>query len=188
MERARDWIESLDRRYQVAAAVAIGLLLLCGVAAGLGALVSPRAAGEPLVLRPDLRAALEFERQETALYGRLANVRADVRYALDNRQPLLARSNRLESALQVVMDVHAAAERLDPPLAYRSRKLALLAAAEAHGDVVRLAAEWLNEPDEAHRRAVLEALCALEDAPECAALTPTPEPTPTSGPTPTPKP
>lgn len=154
--------------------------MCCIAVALLGALVSPRAAGEPLVLKPELRAALEFERQEAALYERLAMARADVRYALDTHQALLARSNRLESALRAVMDAHAAAERLSPPLAYQSRKLALLAAAEAHGELVRLAVEWLNEPDEAHWQAVTAALCALEEsAPECAPTPPPPPPTAT---------
>jgi len=150
-------------------------LLCCGI----GYLVSPRAGGEPPVLRPDLRKALEFERAEADLYDRLADVRQDVRFALDDRRELLERSNRLEGALQVVMDVHAEAERLDPPLAYRARRQALLDAAQAHGDLVRRAAEWLNEPSPENLRSVQEALCALDEAaPECAALTPEPSPTP----------
>ncbi len=182
MEQVRDWIDSLDsldRRYRVAAAAVLAVLFLCCIAGALGLLVSPRADGEPLVLRPELRRALEFERQEKLLFARLADVRSDVRFVLDERQALLARSSRLEKALQNVVDVHAAAERLDPPLAYRGRKDALLAAAEAHGELCHRAAEWLNEPDEEHLRAVHEVLCALEagGAPECVVLTPTLTPT-----------
>lgn len=172
----REMIE--DRRVRMAAIVAVAVVVLCAALCVLGALVSPRQGGEPLVLKPELRAALEFERAESALYERLAAVRADVRYALDEQNSLLARSNRLEHALQVVMDVQAAAERLKTPLAYQSRRSALLETAESHGDLVRLAAEWLNEPDDAHRREVMLTLCALEDSPPCVALTPTPTESP----------
>lgn len=171
-------IEILDNRRVVVAAV-VAAVLLCVAVCALGALVSPRSGGEPLVLKPELRAALEFERSEAVLYARLAEVRSAVRYALDARNPLLARSNRLEHALQVVMDVHSAAERMNAPLAYQKRKSALLAAAREHGELIRLAAEWLNEPDDTNRLALLRAFCALDEgAAECVALTPTPTPTP----------
>jgi hypothetical protein len=175
--RLRDPESPWRRACIVTGGILLAVLLCCGI----GYLVSPRAGGEPLVLRPDLRKALEFEHAEAVLYDRLADVREDVRFALDGRRELLERSNRLEGALQVVMDVHAEAERLDPPLAYRARRQALLDAAQAHGDLVRRAAEWLNEPSPENFRSVQEALCALDGAaPECAALTSTPEPsTPT---------
>ncbi len=173
----------------VVAAVAVFAVLVCIAVAGLGAFVSPRdERGEPILLRPSVRRALEYERAEAELRGRLAVVRVAVRYALDSKQSLLARSNRLESALQLVMDIHAAAERLRPPLAYQSRRAALLEAVQAHGDLIRLAVEWLNEPSAENLRAVAEALCRLEaDAPECAILTPAPTPTPWLA-TPTPVP
>ncbi len=157
-----------------------GLLLLPGIGA-LGAAVSQRdAAGEPVVLAPSLVEAQRFEQAEAMLYGRLSAVRGDVRSALDERQALLSRSARLERAFRALQDVRAEAGRLRPPLAYQTRKEALLAAVEAHWELAVRAARWLNEPSEENRRRVLEALCGLEKgAPECLALTPTPTLTPT---------
>jgi hypothetical protein len=149
----------------LAAAAAAIVLLALGL---IGFLSSPVGEdGEPILLLPEVRAAIDFERAEARLLGRLAEARREARRALEDRDPLLSRSARLERALRLVFDAREEAARLRPPLAYAERRRRLLEEADRHAEAVRRVAMWLGEPSPERRRLALEGLCALERFPEC---------------------